>query len=344
MWEAFSWRARRANRCGGVTDIGFDPAWSPDGKQIAFATEEIGEPASRLGESTLYIVDDRPAARRERSSTAMPCSRRCRRRASASSTGATPADSATSTRSHAAGGTAVAVTNDAAIDWSPVWSPDGRFIYFSSDRGGAMNLWRIAVDAVERNDRPARRAGHLRGAGVRGHAAVLEGRLASGRSDRASPPINPVAIPFDPVTLRAGAPALLDTQNNIRVPSDVSPDGKQIAYFSIGERQEDIFVGPPAGTMRRITDDAPRDRGAVFTPDGRSLIFYSNREGKWGAWTIGVDGGGLRKIVMPRQAGPCIRLSHRKVTRSFSSAMTVARPFTAPVSSAVSGATHTTAR
>ena len=39
-----------------VTDIGFDPAWSPDGKQIAFATEEIDEPASRLGDSTLYIV------------------------------------------------------------------------------------------------------------------------------------------------------------------------------------------------------------------------------------------------------------------------------------------------
>ena len=44
------------------------------------------------------------------------------------------------------GGARVPVTKDAAVDWSPVWSPDGRFIYFSSDRGGAMNLWRIDVD------------------------------------------------------------------------------------------------------------------------------------------------------------------------------------------------------
>ena len=40
-----------------LTDVGFDPAWSPDGKQIAFATEEIVDPASRQGDSTLYVVD-----------------------------------------------------------------------------------------------------------------------------------------------------------------------------------------------------------------------------------------------------------------------------------------------
>ena len=91
--------------------------------------------------------------------------------------------------------------------------------------------------------------------------------------------INPVAIPFDPVTLRAGAPVLLDTRNNIRVPSGVSPDGKQIAYFSIGESQEDLFIGPPDGSMRRVTDDPARDRAPMFTPDGRSLVFYSNRDG-----------------------------------------------------------------
>ena len=44
------------------------------------------------------------------------------------------------------GGTPVAVTKDAATDWSPEWSPDGEWLYFSSDRGGTMNLWRVAID------------------------------------------------------------------------------------------------------------------------------------------------------------------------------------------------------
>jgi dipeptidyl aminopeptidase/acylaminoacyl peptidase len=115
--------------------------------------------------------------------------------------------------------------------------------------------------------------------------------------------VNPVAIPFDPSTLRAGTPVLLDTQNNIRVPSDVSPDGKLIAYFSIGERQEDICVGAPGGPIRRITDDTPRDRAPSVTPDGRSLVFYSSRGGQWGLWMVGIDGGGLRLLATPPTGG-----------------------------------------
>jgi Tol biopolymer transport system component len=277
-----------------VTDAGFDPAWSPDGRQIAFATEEITEPASRLGESTVYIVPAAGGSPRKVSDgdAVQPSFSPSGERIVYWSNAGGQRDIFTVA---AAGGTRVAITSDPAIDWSPIWSRDGRFIYFASDRGGAMNLWRIAVDhssgAPTGVPEPVT-AGVQASVGLPrfsgdGSRLVFRSRVAS---------VNPVAIPFDPVTLRAGTPMLLDTQNNIRVPSDVSPDGKQVVYFSIGERQEDIFIGPPGGTIRRITDDGPRDRGPVFTPDGRSLVFYANREGQWGVWTVGVDGGGLRKI------------------------------------------------
>ena len=34
-------------------------------------------------------------------------------------------------------------------------------------------------------------------------------------------------------------------------------------------------------------------------PTAARCVFYSNREGNWGAWTIAIDGGGLRKITGP---------------------------------------------
>jgi Tol biopolymer transport system component len=188
------------------------------------------------------------------------------------------------------------VTDDPAIDWSPVWSPDGRFVYFSSDRGGAMNLWRIAVDESSGRPRGAPEpvtAGVQASAGLPrlsrdGSRLVFQSRVAA---------VNPVAIPFDPSRERAGTPTLLDTQNNVRIPNDVSPDGKQIAFYNIGEHQEDVFIGSADGWMRRVTDDAPRDRGPMFTADGRSLVFYSTRDGRWAAWSVGVDGGNLRRLA-----------------------------------------------
>jgi Tol biopolymer transport system component len=278
-----------------LTEVGFDPAWSPDGKQIAFATEEIGDPSSRLGESTLFVIDTAGGTPRKavEGDAVQPSWSPSGNRIVFWSNRGGQRDLFTVP---AAGGATTQLTSDKAIDWSPVWSPDGRFVYFSSDRGAAINLWRLAVD--ESTGQPSGDPEPVT-AGVQASAALprvsKDGSRLAFRSRVGS--TNPVAIPFDPLTLRAGAPVILDTQNNIRVPSGVSPDGTQIAYFSIGEYQEDLFIGPKNGPMRRVTDDAARDRAPVFTPDGRSLMFYSNRAGRWEPWIVGIDGGGLRKVL-----------------------------------------------
>ncbi len=43
------------------------------------------------------------------------------------------------------------VTHDDVVDVNPAWSPSGRFIYFSSLRGGGLNLWRVAVSPSGRS-------------------------------------------------------------------------------------------------------------------------------------------------------------------------------------------------
>ncbi|HMF08734.1 MAG TPA: protein kinase, partial [Thermoanaerobaculia bacterium] len=40
-----------------LTDFGFNPAWSPDGKQIAVNSESVSHPFARVGYSDLWIVD-----------------------------------------------------------------------------------------------------------------------------------------------------------------------------------------------------------------------------------------------------------------------------------------------
>jgi tricorn protease len=264
---------------------------------VAFTTEEAVNPASRLGLSALHIADvggGPPRVVVEADAMQASWSPSGQHLVYWSTTGG-QRDLYTVA---IAGGTPMPVTQDPASDWSPVWSPDGDYIYFSSDRGGAMNLWRIRVDGTSGRPRgePEPVTVGVQASSSRPRFSRDGARLAFASAIGS---VNPVAIPFDPATLRAGVPAVLATENNIRVPSDVSAKGDQVAYFSIGDWQEDIFVGRPGGPMRRVTDDAARDRAPVFTADGRSLVFYSSREGNWGAWTIGVDGGGLRKITGP---------------------------------------------
>ena len=299
-----------------LTETGFHPAWSPDGTQIAFNTEEIRDPASRLGDSTVYVIAAAGGTPRKivDGDGAQPSwSPSGDRIVYWSNTGGQRDIYTVSTT----GGPRVAVTSDPAIDWCPVWSPDGRHIYFASDRGGAMNMWRIALDL--RSGQPLSPPEPVT-TGVQASAALpsfsKDGSRLAFRSRVGS--VNPVEIPFNPATGRAGEPRLLDTRNNIRIPSDVSADGRQIAFFSIGERQEDLFVGSADGSMRRVTDDAGRDRAPVFMPDGRSLLFYSNRDGQWDPWMVGVDGGNLRKVMSTPAGSVYVLRSPRGDTMVFS--------------------------
>ena len=132
-----------------LTDRGNHPSWSPDGKELAASTVGFADPESlnsRRGE--LMIVEVATGKTRliaEAQDVHQPSwSPHGYRIAYWGRPGeAAQRDLWTVTPS---GGASVSVTNDAPTDWNPVWSPDGRALLFSSNRGGSMNLWRVRVD------------------------------------------------------------------------------------------------------------------------------------------------------------------------------------------------------
>jgi len=77
----------------------------------------------------------------------------------------------------------------------------------------------------------------------------------------------------------------------------VSYDDKWIAVNSL-RQQEAIYIMRSDGSdISKLTNELFKDRGPKWTPDGKSLIFYSDRTGKYDIWRINIDGSNLKKLT-----------------------------------------------
>jgi len=276
-----------------ISDFGYNPSWSPDGSQIVCATEAIEfNPRGRATKSELWIVDVRSGAKRlltrERRPVQPAWSPHGNRIVYWGVDEHSQRD-LMSIEANVPNAKPVALTHDAALDWNPIWSPDGTFVYFGSDRGGTMGLWRIGIDertgaatgAPELIAVPARFAAHfsIDHSGSQVLFASYERFDAIRRATLAGGEVTTVTGGSMPVFL-----------------FDLSRDGQSIAYTTY-DRNEEVFVAKSDGSeSRQITDSPDRKRAASWTPDGR-ILFYSNRTGTMQAWRINADGTGLTQVT-----------------------------------------------
>ena len=83
----------------------------------------------------------------------------------------------------------------------------------------------------------------------------------------------------------------------------VSPDGRKLAFASTGRREAIYLAGLQGEDPQQVTDGIGKTRAPRWSPDGKSLAFYSNRSGRYEIWTIAADGGGLRQMTRAAGAG-----------------------------------------
>jgi Tol biopolymer transport system component len=280
-----------------VTDSGVHPDWSPDGTRLAFTTEVIHGPEYKTTRSGLWVVDVE--------------SRRTHKVLDGDANMADWApggdriafwraeeDGLRNVYTVAAeGGEPVAVTTGEATDWNPRWSPDGRHLYFFSDRAGTSALWRVAIE--EESGRTLDTPDPVTTGGT-----ASPGFLSTDRSGRRwvyhtwDSEQNLYIVPLVP--LDGGAPGdPVEVTRGVRqlYTAALSPDGTQFAFGEFAEH-EDVYVMNVDGTgQRRLTNDPHLDREVVWSPDGSRIAFHSNRDGEFRVWTIRPDGSDLRRVT-----------------------------------------------
>ena len=84
----------------------------------------------------------------------------------------------------------------------------------------------------------------------------------------------------------------------------ISPDGKLVVYVlgTRRSRRQQKFVVPLAGFHRQgraaAVDQYPKkDRHPRWSPDGKHILFESNRSGDNQLWIIDLDGGEARQLT-----------------------------------------------
>jgi Tol biopolymer transport system component len=282
-----------------LTDFGHVPAWFPDGKRMVVATESPVDPTSSLSESQLWIVDLGSGTRRK-----LPVVGRAYQ-PSVSPHGVRIAyggvrggqrDIYTVGTAEGGAESARAVTDDVAFDWSPFWSGDGRDLYFASSRGGAMNLWRVRIDetsgattgAPEPVTVPASWAGPFRttpdGSRVVFASAERERTLERLPFDLASEKVSGPSVPIARFGARTGW---------LRA----SPRGDLLTLGDLGGTGDLIVLKTDGTGVRKPVDDDHQNIGSNFSPDGRRVVFYSNRTGTYDAWVVDVDGSGMTPVT-----------------------------------------------
>jgi eukaryotic-like serine/threonine-protein kinase len=282
-----------------LSEIGFNPAWSPDGKEIVCGTASIAVPAARSSDSELYIINVETGARRKLvtpGDAARPHWSPSGRRIAYLGRGS--AGQVDIWTIPVAGGAPTPVTSDKQADWNPIWSADGRYIYFVSERQGGMGLWRIPIDEV--SGRPLGELEAVLGTTTQVWQFDLsrdQRRLVYlSRYTRG----NLQAIEFDPQRLAViGQPVWITRGSRPAGSPDVSPDGALIVHHTIGGVQEDLFVVKSDGSGQpvNLTNDQARDRTPRWSPDGRRIAFYSNFDGPAQVWVVNADGSGRRKLT-----------------------------------------------
>lgn len=207
------------------------------------------------------------------------------------------------------------LTENAALDFDPEWSPDGKRIAFQSDRELFSNIFVMNTDGTEET-RVTKGRAFDRSATFSpdGKKIVFDSDLDTGKGvDNPEGDSEIFSVGVD----GAGLTQLTKNAESDFQP-DFSPDGKKIAFVSRRDFAPGIYTMNSDGTKQKKVSRGPAVvfQSPSFSPDGERIAFVSDQDGPLNIFTMRADGKGQDRLTdngVETVGGPVFSPSGRKI-------------------------------
>jgi TolB protein len=221
------------------------------------------------------------------------------------------------------------LTNFRSISLTPVLSPDGRYLAYTSYTSGRPTLYiknladntiasvvknGVSVDPGWRNASEVATTLSFEGDQeiylVRADGSITK-RITNSRGIDVSPTFSPDGSRMAFVSSRNGLPQIfiqnvqsgavkrLTFSGRYNTQPSWSPDGDKIAYTTWEKSGEiNIFVINADGSgLKRLTSGARENESPSWSPDGSMIVFASNRQGGKRLYVMGSNGQNQRRLL-----------------------------------------------
>ena len=168
------------------------------------------------------------------------------------------------------------LTNFHGEDRTPRWANDGKSFYYLSEEDGTFNIYKRQV-ANTQKQQITRHKNHP----VRFLTVAQNGTLCYGYDGEVYTTRDgeePRRVNINIIADKSDKDLIRQTKTSGATEILLSPNGKEIAFVMHG----DVYVTSiDYTTTKQVTDTPEQERSISFAPDGKSIVYASERNGLW---------------------------------------------------------------
>lgn len=172
------------------------------------------------------------------------------------------------------------ITDHPRQDIIPMWSSDGKKIYFISDRDNIMNLYAYDLSQKSTKQLTFNKDYDIKFPAIGGNQIIYEQGGYLYRLDTQTDKITKISVQIDNDQNWA-RPEWKNVSDQINT-IDLAPEGERVVVSARG----DIFTLPARqGITYNLTNtSASNDRYAQWSPDGKWIAYISDKNGEFNIW------------------------------------------------------------